>query len=358
MVLLATATALSRSTLLLDRRGRDRLDRRQLGAPKTGGAWRGLDCGGTDSSDRMVLFSPRNLDLYGDLTGATALQHKFGRSQTKSTVELTLDPRFHLALWQDTWGSFSNNVRLGTGVLYGGPRLSVVGTSLVSGACLASAAVAGGVRAVRRSSWTASRSEIAIWGGALAWIVVCVVGVTSFASGGGTPHPRYLLPAMPVIAALVVMGVTSLVGLSRAWLLLVGALGLIDLLLLARLQQTLEVEVESHAGMGLPGWLSWQVMPAVVLSVLAGLAALTAARPKVPASAGPQTISSIRCSATLAHSVVSGSTVIRLTHPARRRAPRAPSTGGRRRCGTSSSTGRPAGRATRRSCPGSRRRAG
>jgi hypothetical protein len=51
-------------------------------------------------------FYLRNLDLYGDLTGASYLQDKFGRDPQGSTWELLADPVFLVGAWQDLWARY------------------------------------------------------------------------------------------------------------------------------------------------------------------------------------------------------------------------------------------------------------
>lgn len=48
------------------------------------------------------------------------------------------------------------------------------------------------------------------WTAAVLAAGVCLLGVASFVSQGGTPHPRYLLPALPLLAALLAVGLLRL----------------------------------------------------------------------------------------------------------------------------------------------------
>jgi 4-amino-4-deoxy-L-arabinose transferase-like glycosyltransferase len=232
---LGSAAVLTRSSLLpliglavvvwVVRAAMDR-DRRGVGAallvalvPALAGGW----------------FYLRNLDLYGDLTGASYLQDKFGRDPQGSTWELLADPVFLVGAWQDLWGSFRYQVGIGSGEIIVGSRNPQIGSRVVVGAVLVALAALGWLTAIPRLR-RPSRTAALTWGAALAWVVVTVVGMASFVGGGGTPHPRYLFPAMAVSAAIVMEGLSRLPG-GRWWgpAVLVG-FAVLDVYLLGVLQ--------------------------------------------------------------------------------------------------------------------------
>ena len=98
------------------------------------------------------------------------------------------------------WGSYDFG-RIGTGGVRVGSSRPDLGTRLVLGGLVAAVALLGGLRRLARGVPHPRRADVAVWAIGLAWLGVCIVGLASFASGGGTPHPRYLLPAHAVTGA-------------------------------------------------------------------------------------------------------------------------------------------------------------
>jgi hypothetical protein len=213
-------------------------------------------------------FYARNLDLYGDIAGASYLQDKFDRVAGARTVELLVRPQLWAGVWQDMWGSFDFG-RIGTGGVRVGSSRPDLGTRLVLGGLVAAVAILGALRRLAQGVPHVRRADLAVWTIALAWLGVCVVGLASFASGGGTPHPRYLLPAHAVTGALLVAGITAILPLRRAWpTALVGLLG-INLLLLLLLRDAVANRATPDVLL-LPDWT-------VAVVVIAGLGAVASA---------------------------------------------------------------------------------
>jgi hypothetical protein len=217
-------------------------------------------------------FYARNVDLYGDVAGSGHLQEKFDRAGSGGTLELLGRPRLWAGIWQEMWGSFDFG-RIGTGWIRVGSSEPHLGTRLVIGGVLAGLAAFGGLRHRVRRPLPRNRSDILVWGIALTWLFTCVVGVASFASGGGTPHPRYLLPAHAVVASLIVAGVSAALPSKAAWrVVIVGLVG-IDLLLLILLRDAVGQAVTPSALM-LPGWIALIVALAVVGALVSAAAVL------------------------------------------------------------------------------------
>lgn len=219
-------------------------------------------------------FYARNVELYGDLAASGYLLAKFDRVPSGSTLDLLFDGSLWQGMWQSLWGTNGLDGVLGAGSLTTGSPEHVVGSALVPGLLLAVAAVAGFGRSAwgglqAQVPWARARlvgapaeagragadraaaarrvearrveaqgvearrvqtPEVEAPGAAdrrglvervdtaalLTWTVavlaagVCLLGVASFVSQGGTPHPRYLLPALPMLVALLAVGLLRL----------------------------------------------------------------------------------------------------------------------------------------------------
>ncbi|HLM63924.1 MAG TPA: hypothetical protein VK306_06470 [Acidimicrobiales bacterium] len=192
-------------------------------------------------------FYVRNWVLYGSPTADDLLLRRAGRRSPGSLVEVLVS------------GDFPG--RMGRG-LYGSvhPRLVVAHAGVVTLAVVA-VGVAGGALALARATTAGGRSETAAdpgpfrrrsaadtaspapfrggsaadaaggrgldgWGWALvgAYGLAVVVGTASFFSEGGSAHPRYFLPLVPVASALVARALAELPARRLAALVTVGGL--------------------------------------------------------------------------------------------------------------------------------------
>lgn len=181
-------------------------------------------------------FYLRNIDLYGSVTGSGHLQRKFARAPSAPTRELLFAPRFFLGTWQDLWASFRSNLGLGSGSIVIGSPKAQLGSRLFIGGGLAVASALGGLRALRRPRPRAPGAGLP-WAVALAWFGICVAGLASFASGGGSPHPRYLFPAIGVISVLLVAGLARVPGPRAVLPAAVALLVSVDLVLYRRIPE-------------------------------------------------------------------------------------------------------------------------
>ena len=221
-------------------------------------------------------FYLRNIELYGSFSGSGHLQEKFGRTDAGSTAELLLHPRFLLGSWQDLWGAFRSNAGLGTGHSQVGSPDAELGSRLVIGGALVALAAAGWFVGALRTVRRRGRPSIT-WGVAAAWVGVCVVGLASFVSGGGSPHPRYLFPALPVLAVVLVAGVGHLPRGRTLAASVVVAIGAVDLLLYAKLS-VFFTTVSFPERFSQPAWSSWVVLGALGAALGGAAIATTALR--------------------------------------------------------------------------------
>lgn len=222
-------------------------------------------------------FYLRNIDLYGSVTGAGHLQRKFGRVDAGSTFELLRAPSFLLGAWQDLWGSFRSNLGLGSGHVVVGSADAAVGTRIVTGGLVVGAGVVGFVVSLLRRR-PALPHGVLTCAVAVAWVAACVVGLASFTSGGGSPHPRYLFPALSVLTTAAAGGMGHLPGAHRLLLpgALLGLLG-VDLVLLSRLPVLLASE-GTPSRFAQPGWSTVVVVLALSAAAAAGAIAAGAWR--------------------------------------------------------------------------------
>lgn len=169
-------------------------------------------------------FYARNVALYGDLTGSAALFDKFGRSADDPVG----GPKTLLGLALDQWDRLLGD--LTTGYWVGGPRAWVgrgVLLALLLGIGLALLrALRGGGRAPR--DW-AGLATPAAWGFAALLALATLLANARFHDAGGSPHGRYLLVTLGVIAVAGAGGLAHLPGGRRGWLLRVVAAALVAL---------------------------------------------------------------------------------------------------------------------------------
>jgi hypothetical protein len=242
-------------------------------------------------------FYARNLDLYGSITGADRLYEKFDRPRAGTTTDVLAAPRVWLGLWQALWSQSGNGTHLGTGNPRLGEPAQNLGSGLVVGALLLLAATAGAARAVlrRRLPWPSphwSSLPWLPWAVALGWVAATLVGVASFLAGGGSPHGRYLLPALPVFATLLAAGLQGLSRRLHAPAAAVVALAAVHLVLLSGLDTTI-VAMNLPAALEPPAWADlvvW-VLAAVALGLLVGgVSALDRLRPGAPRPPEPTSV--------------------------------------------------------------------
>jgi hypothetical protein len=168
-------------------------------------------------------FYLRNLRLYGDING---IGYNRGLSQRTDV--------FTPWSWLTHWRTFPD---LLTRVEGGGPwagiqwfgwydrKLLLVAVVVVGfGGLLAAGR---GVRTMRSFDWREMatgtgaqardlRARVVMWGLAIALPVLMLVQLSGFVGQTGTPNPRYLLPALPIVALLVAMACRGYPGRSAA----------------------------------------------------------------------------------------------------------------------------------------------
>ena len=221
-------------------------------------------------------FYLRNIDLYGSFSGSGYLQAKFDRARTGSTFDLLRNPRFLLGAWQDLWGSFRSNLGVGSGYGIVGSPNAQIGSRIVIGASLVVASALGLLASLVQRRRRQPNGGFT-WAVAAVWAAICIVALASFASGGGSPHPRYLIPAHAVTVTVIVAGLSRL-----PWGRLVvpaTILGIvsIDLLLFSRLPVLL-VERPWPSRFAQPGSSTVVVLLALGAGVAAGARAVGALR--------------------------------------------------------------------------------
>jgi hypothetical protein len=150
-------------------------------------------------------FYVRNVALYGGPTAAVYLFDKFERSPRPEGRAILLDPGFWRVQIQDYWRGFADS----KGVL-GDDWLTWIWAAaavMIVGLCVGAVRLGG---ADRRPG-----DRLAPWVPALAYVAVLVWSISSFVAGGGSPHPRYWMGALPVVAVVVAAGLDALPG--RRW---------------------------------------------------------------------------------------------------------------------------------------------
>jgi hypothetical protein len=207
LALVALAAAAATSGVLLH--GGWRPARRLLLAA-TAGALVGGVAGGSVS-----WFYLRNRSLYGSLTGADYNQRLFGFAPQDHVLGLLASPAYPLRLYDGLWAWTRFNLpRVPTlPALVAAPR--VLAVLAASGLAVAAA---GGLRGLRPAGRDAP--ALAALALVLAWGVAVYVMVASYDGHGGRTHPRYLFPAIAVLAVTGALGLDRLPGARRGlWVL-------------------------------------------------------------------------------------------------------------------------------------------
>lgn len=150
----------------------------------------------------------RNIHLYGDATGSQRLFDKFFR---EPSGERPIDIVRHPSVWRETLRTLFT--RRQERPLASDPTWWWLWLKWGVVACLAATVVVVAVdqvlarRRLRATTGTKTgtepRSTVQGWLGAYASIAVVVVLIAQHAAGGGTPHPRYALPALGVLVGAV-----------------------------------------------------------------------------------------------------------------------------------------------------------
>jgi hypothetical protein len=231
-------------------------------------------------------FYVRSNELYGSITASSYLIEKFDRRSWPSPLRLVLQPRVHLGLVQGLWGGFNPVNMTGSGFTRIARPWADLGTSLVLPlALLGGAAVGVGRRAAsaRRHGagrWTAALRTPAGRDGLLAWLTAAAVsagvlaGLLQFVSQGGTPHPRYLFPALPVIGAVLVWGLDATLRRFDGLLAALVALFAVDLFLIGQIP----VSPTVSPLLAQPSWSRVVIMGLLAGALVAGSAGARALR--------------------------------------------------------------------------------
>jgi hypothetical protein len=223
-------------------------------------------------------FYLRNQDLYGSVTGADRLFEKFDRRRSGSTLDVLLRPRVWVGLWQATWAQSGNGTHLGSGNPRLGEPAQNIGSGLVVGGVLVLAGVVGGALEVVRRG-VHPRWSLRVW---LPWLVVAAwvgastLGVASFLAGGGTPHGRYLLPILPVLATVVAVGLQGLPRRVHAPAVAAVALAGVHLVQLSQLDTAIAA-MNLPTALEPPAWsdlVAWLLLAAGVGALVRGVGAL------------------------------------------------------------------------------------
>lgn len=182
-------------------------------------------------------FYLRNQDLYGTPTGDRHNLRLLGRVvDERSIVDVVTDWRFHHEMWTGLYGSVH-------------PHLQFSGDALVAVGLLG-LVVAGLVTWGRRSVAVGRDVTAAVL---LAGYVLAVsVGVADHVGQGGSPHPRYLLPLVPLIAVAVAAAIAALPRWRSVAAVTIAALATISTSLLLRYGSLID-EREHDGQVALPG---------------------------------------------------------------------------------------------------------
>lgn len=159
-------------------------------------------------------FYVLNIVRYGDPTGSKALLHKFFREPSGSIISKLRDN----TIWESAFRTIAT--RRTDAPLATDPVVWFRVAELIAAAGVVATIVlvtSNGVPKVaqRLPGWVTDRT-----GGLAprAWAAVTIVALVPMvltaqhAAGGGNPHPRYLLPGMPVLAAAVALPLVRLAG--------------------------------------------------------------------------------------------------------------------------------------------------
>jgi hypothetical protein len=164
-----------------------------------------------------VWFYLRNRSLYGSLTGAAYNQELFGFEPQDHVLALLRSPAYLLRLYDGLWVWTRFNLPRVTPppVLVAVPRMA--GMLALAGLAVAAADL---LQTRRPPRWEAPAALA--WGLVLTWLAGVYAMVAAYDGNGGHTHPRYLFPALAVLAVLGAAGLDRLPGGRRGqWLLAV-----------------------------------------------------------------------------------------------------------------------------------------
>jgi hypothetical protein len=162
-----------------------------------------------------IGFYLRNRSLYGSLTGAAYNQELFRFKPQDHMLDLLASPRYALRLYDGLWVWTRFNLPRvpAPAALVAVPR--VAGVLALAGLAVAAAGLLRSRRPGRRDL-----PALAGWGLVLAWLGGVYAMVAAYDGNGGHTHPRYLFPALAVLAVLGAAGLDRLPGGRRGlWLL-------------------------------------------------------------------------------------------------------------------------------------------
>jgi len=169
-------------------------------------------------------FYALNVVRYGDPTGSKALLHKFFRQPSGNVISKLRDN----TIWESAFRFITT--RRSDAPLATDPVLWFRVAEVITVAGIAATIVM--VTSNRSTRWAdrlpskvTARStglDPRTWAGLAAVSVVPILLTAQHASAGGNPHPRYLLPTMPAVAAAVALPLVRLLGRIAAAVLLVG----------------------------------------------------------------------------------------------------------------------------------------
>lgn len=191
-------------------------------------------------------FYLRNLRLYGDITGATALLERFERSPSLPVSERLLTPEFWVDQQFQLWGRLAGRFFLDGPLVIAAHALAVV---VVVG--LVVAMVRRGVALVRGPR-ALDLGGACAWLLALGWLAMLVVMIAGFGARGGGLHARYLLPGVAVLGLLAATGMAALPGGRRGLPLIVFLLthAFVSVAVLVRYLATAEAIAAPGSGLG------------------------------------------------------------------------------------------------------------
>ncbi len=207
LALVALAAAAAAAGVLLH--GRRPPARRALRAAGAGALVGGV-AGGV-----AIGFYLRNRSLYGSLTGAAYNQELFRFKPQDHMLDLLLSPGYALRLYDGlwVWTRFNLPRVQAPAALVAVPR--VAGVLALAGLAVAAAGLLRARRPGRRDL-----PALAGWGLVLAWLAGVSAMVAAYDGNGGHTHPRYLFPALAVLAVVGAAGLDRLPGGRRGlWLL-------------------------------------------------------------------------------------------------------------------------------------------
>ena len=162
-----------------------------------------------------IGFYLRNRSLYGSLTGAAYNQELFRFKPQDHMLDLLLSPGYALRLYDGlwVWTRFNLPRVQAPAALVAVPR--VAGVLALAGLAVAAAGLLRARRPGRRDL-----PALAGWGLVLAWLAGVSAMVAAYDGNGGHTHPRYLFPALAVLAVVGAAGLDRLPGGRRGlWLL-------------------------------------------------------------------------------------------------------------------------------------------